>query len=370
MRTLLINWVYHPPVGHVVEALRLAHEFKTADPEARISVLLNRRAPAELADCVPAVAEAFSIDLARAGDLAGLPADLPRDWDYVFTDPRAATVAEPGLARFHAAFRGWVRATAVNRGWDPESMPPRTVTPLRLDLPPEARAAAASRSRSDAAPRVSVLLGAGSHYTTPSLAFWTTLFEAFLDRHPRAEIVLLGSLSTERTSTRGVTRGDLDGLLERFPSIHDAFDAGLLVQLALAERCAVHVSPHSGMSFAVQAVGVPWLALSGQAWHEFLLNGVPLVAVYPDCPLYPCFREMYPECRTLRDAGRRTPCIEDDALLGKLDEILAGMETLIAGELPYAEAARRHQAALRERLGPDSWTVVDWPAVVAEEYVF
>lgn len=249
-------------------------------------------------------------------------------------------------------------------------MPARTFVPLRLVLPANERAAAAIQLEGVRFPRVSVLLGAGSHLRSPSLGLWSRLFEEFFTRHAEGEIILLGSFDRRRTYTRGVSPRDVGKLCARFPGIRNAFDIGLLAQLALAERCQLHLSPHSGMSFAVQAVGVPWLALSAQEWHEFLLNGVPMLSVFPDCPLYPCFRHMYPECAVRLRSNVRTPCIEDDALLGKLPEIIAGIEMLLAGALPYHAAAHRHEAALRQRLGSDSWSIVDWPEVAAGDYVF
>jgi hypothetical protein len=229
---------------------------------------------------------------------------------------------------------------------------------------------AAAQLTVDRSPRVSVLFGAASQMRAPSLTFWTRLFDAFFERHPDGELILLGKLQSGRSGTRGITARDIQSITDRYPAVRNAFDIGLLEQLALAERCRLHISPHSGMSFAVQAVGVPWLAISGQEWHEFMLNGVPLVSVFPDCPLYPCFREMYPECRTRIRGGVRTPCIEDEALFTKLPEVIAAMESLLAGEIAYRPAAEQHEKKLRERLGPDSWSIIDWPAVIADDYVY
>lgn len=370
MKTLLINWVYYRPTGHVIEALRLARDIAAANAGIRISLLLNHEAPAELAGCVDAVERVHEIDVERAGDSRRFPKDLPREWDYVLTDPRASSpTGWPALDRFHEVFRGWVRGQAINPE-DPATMLPRKIEPLHLTLPESVRELAASRLHGERSPRLSVLLGAGSQLRAPTLRFWTALFDAFFERHPQGEIVLLGRLRGGRTRTRGVTRHDIRELVARYPAIFDAFDVGLLEQLALAERCQLHISPHSGMSFAVQAVGVPWLAIAGQEWPEFMLNGVPFVSIFPDCPLYPCFREMYADCKTRIRRGVLTPCLEDEALFVKLPRIIAAMEALLSGEISYRPAAEQHEKALRERLGPDSWSIIDWPAVIADDYVF
>ena len=359
MKTLLINWVYYRPVGHVIEALRLACDIARANQDVRISLMLNAESPAELAECVDCIEHVYRVRVEEP-----IPKDVPRQWDYVFSDPRADTPSGwAALDRFHEVFRRTVRGISA-------AGLARKIEPLRLTLPARVREAAAAQLSDARSPRMSVLLGAASNMRTPSIAFWMRLFEAFFERHPGGEIVLIGKMEGTRSSTRGISRRDLDAICTRFPAIRNAFDTGLLEQLALAERCKLHVSPHSGMSFAVQAVGVPWLAISGQQWHEYLLNGVPFVSVFPDCPLYPCYREMYPECSTRMRRGVITPCLSDDALLAKLPAIVDAMESLLAGNVAYQEQARAHDRALRERGVPDSWAILDWPAVAADDYVF
>jgi hypothetical protein len=359
VKTLLINWVYYRPVGHVIEALRVACDVARANPELRISLMLNAESPAELVECTGCVERVYRVDVEK-----GMPKDLPRDWDYVLTDPRADDPSGwPALDRFHAAFRSAVR------GNDAAAIP-RKHEPLRLALPQRVRDWAAAQLDDGRSPRISVLPGAASHMRAPSLAFWTRLFDGFFERHPAGEIVLMGKLKGGRSATRGIAARDIEALRARYPALHDAFDIGLMEQLALAERCNLHVSPHSGMSFAVQAVGVPWLAISGQEWHEFMLNGVPFVSVFPECALYPCYREMYPECRTRIRHGPITPCLSDDALFAKLPDIIGAMEALLAGGVVYRDAARAHERALQARRVPESWAILDWPAVVADDYVF
>lgn len=359
MKRLLINWVYYRPVGHVIEALRIACDVARANDDVCVSLLLNSESPAELAECVDSIDCVYRVDVEKP-----IPSDFPREWDFVLTDPRAEEPSGwPALDRFHAAFRESVRGERADAL-------PRKIEPLRLTLPARARDFAVAQLASDRSPRLSILFGAASHMRTPSLAFWTRLFDAFFERHADGEIVLIGKLKGTRSTTRGITAREIDALRARYPAMRSAFDLDLLEQLALAEQCDLHISPHSGMSFAVQAVGVPWLAISGQEWHEFLLNGVPFVSLYPECPLYPCYREMYPECRTQMRSGTITRCLSDDALFAKLPAILGAMESLLAGKVPYRDSALAHERALRELGVPESWAIVDWPAVVAGDYVF
>jgi hypothetical protein len=52
---LLINWVYYHPIGHAIEAYRVAQAFRTSNPGLEIAVALNARTAVDLAPCVPAV---------------------------------------------------------------------------------------------------------------------------------------------------------------------------------------------------------------------------------------------------------------------------------------------------------------------------
>ena len=42
---LLIVWVYHPAVGHLVEALQVAANYYSANPKLEIHVLVNSKTP-------------------------------------------------------------------------------------------------------------------------------------------------------------------------------------------------------------------------------------------------------------------------------------------------------------------------------------
>jgi hypothetical protein len=169
------------------------------------------------------------------------------------------------------------------------------------------------------------------------------------------------------------------GLVGEFPEVRDAFDLGLLNQLAIAERCALHVSPHTGMSFAVQSVGVPWLALSGGEMYEAVLNGVPFVGIYPACERYPCGpwfdqvkNAMWPECRERHARNDIFLCMSNDWLLPRLPDIIQAARLLIERRLSYHECAQMHYDAMLPGLGAKAGDPVffDWPDVVAVQFIF
>ena len=78
--SLLVNYWYANPVGHTVEALRYCLGYHRADPELRISLLLNATTATELALFCPFIESTFAVDYGfyaeerdPADALAGLP---------------------------------------------------------------------------------------------------------------------------------------------------------------------------------------------------------------------------------------------------------------------------------------------------------
>jgi ADP-heptose:LPS heptosyltransferase len=390
---LLINWVYYHSVGHAIEAYKMAAQLAAANPNLEVCVLLNATTATELAQCVPGLARVYPINLEEQADSSGVRPSLaavPREWDYIYTDPRHDRPAPwEALNVFHAEARWYLSAPVVNRGWDRRGFPKSRTIPLRLRLPAEARAYAERFLTPGRAPRISLLFSPGSHgYKMPPLAFWRTLIDALCAKYPGVEIVLLGALDRSRSYSLFITAEDLAALERDFPRVRSAYDVGMLNQLALAERCDLHVSPHTGFSFAVQCVGTPWLVLTGNGSREYFLNGVPFVSLYPRCPLYPCnawgggpkiYHPMLPECRERVEAqptDRPVLCAETVELEGRLAEILSHARALISRERPYVQCVTEHYQALLERTGCRPGTAEaagqlhDWPVVLREEYAF
>ncbi|MBM3270103.1 MAG: hypothetical protein FJZ01_20915 [Candidatus Sericytochromatia bacterium] len=371
-RTLLIDWVYTPTVGHAIEAYKYAAAFKRADPHLAVSVMVNREAGAELGQYVPEIDRVYPIDPATFEGGADF-GDIPREWDYVLEDAkgRDAAAFAPGVARFHEAFHTWVEAglSGDNRSPLPAGFPSRQPGPLRLHLPEDAVAFAREFWQDAQRPRISILPGGATYLKSPRPSFWIDLIETLLRDHPTATFALIGASGL----TQNFSSFFRERIGARFSCVRDAFDLGLVRQLAIAGSCDLHVSPHSGMSFAIQCVGVPWLAISGTIVHEYLLNGVPFWSVYPDCDVYPCLYplgdRMLPDCRE-RLAGQSPPvCMEYAALEPRLPEVAEAARSLLAGEISYLECARNHLAELQAR-GLPGIPFFDGAGALAEEYVF
>jgi hypothetical protein len=382
---LLINWVYYRPVGHAIEAYRLAQAFRNANPDFEIAVAVNAQSGPEIGACVGAIDTVYPITIEEATSpqsaIAALAA-LPRAWDYLYTDPRQfAPMGLEALDYLAQAFRTTIQAGMVNEGWTtPDGYPPLRHSALVLDLPRAARAFATQFLGSQGTVRISLLLGSSSYASrTPPMAFWRRLMRALIEEFAGVEIVLLGALKPGRSTTFGVDQQTVDKLVQEFPQLRNAFDVGLLNQLALAERCQLHISPHTGMSFAVQCVGVPWLVLSGAEIHEASLNGVPFVSIYPACDRYPCGPWFHPvknvklaECEARQTQNQPFLCMTEESLLGKLPDILLAAHLLVEQKLSYLDCIRAHYQAILPRVSQQEGAAIffDWPGVMSEEFVF
>jgi hypothetical protein len=348
--TLLVNYWYAHPVGHVIEALRYCLGYKAANPDLHVSVLLNEAAPVELARCCPFLDGVHPVPytsfLEPDDDPAAALARVPRTWDWVIDNHRER---EPG----HDAFRGF-RAffDASHEHFRPQrgrnwtgSEPPAYVPhrQLRLELPAAARAAAERMLEGRQA--ISVVLAGSSaeRHLYPSVSSWQLILGELSRRHPDAAICLIGKLHADGRTTTRIARAEVDRLLAAVPAALDRFDRPLLEQLAVVEASALFLSPHTGFGFAALAVGTPSLAISGGDWHEMFFNGVPFYSVLPDTERYPCFGWGAPLPLIEADEdgeGPRTASMSAARIRGDLPELLHGAELLIEQRLPYEQALR------------------------------
>ncbi|MEZ5573993.1 MAG: hypothetical protein R3E64_18550 [Halioglobus sp.] len=357
---LLVNWVTHPLVGMTVEGLRWVSAFRAENPELEIGLLLASDAPVALAQCLPALDCLYTIDVDACCNERRLVTEppLPADWDYLFTDPRNhPPTAHSSLHMIDNMLRDYLVDAACNQGWTLAALPAHRHRPVRLALPPALLQSAAAQLPPGQTPVISLLHGSAAEASrTPPPAFWQQLISALQQRHPDAVVVLIGSLKGQGQRTLGVDRAQIDTLSSTFDRIVDAVDLPLLEQLALAQLADVHISPHTGMAFAIQCVGTPWLALSGAREVEYVFNGVPCASVYPGCDRYPCGEwvgrsgyRMYRRCEVLKQLGKPFDCLSASALAARLEEILDRTDELIAGRIDYHEALRQHVAEIARR---------------------
>ena len=350
---LLVNYWYAPPVGHAIEGLRYALGHQAADPDLKVSLLLNAATPTELARCCPFLDRVFAIPYTSfvhaQGDPAASLADVPRSWDYVVENHRVRDPAHDVFAGFRAFF------DAAARHFEPRS--PRGVVghappgylrhqELRLDLPAEAREAARRTIGRDRQAISVVLAGssAGRHLY-PSTSSWTLILTELSALFPDAVICLIGKWSLDGRTTSCIGRDEVARLLAAVPASIECFDRPILEQIALIEASDLLVAPHTGFAFAASTVNTPWLAISGGNWHEYFFNGVPVYSLLPDTKRYPCFAwaELGSAPLPVLDAdedgeGPRTPSMSLARIREDLPELLHAAALLIERRLSCEEA--------------------------------
>jgi hypothetical protein len=367
-KTLLLNWVYYKPVGHVVEGLKIAKGYAVANRDLEVHAMFNADAPVELADGCPWVTRAYAIDaedVAKRGGRASCLRGVPREWDYVARDPRAESrpkTHHAWLRDFHA----WGSEHLHGRAWGgsaderflPESergvRPRYRLNPkMTLRVPPDATRWA--RRLAHRGPLFTLLpCGSSPAPLYPSLRAWDRLVGAIFDAFPNARVVVTGAdeRSSGRSTSAAFSRAALDPLFAKHPQLEDAYNVGLWNQIALLAKSSALVAPHTGFAFLAPVVGTPWLAISGGLWPEFFFNDVPFVSVTPDCKRYPCHGQMKKPCMTRFERGRPVLCMDDAKQRDKLPEVIAGLRRLLDPSFDY-EAARKHYLSEVRRAGYD-----------------
>jgi hypothetical protein len=367
MQSLLLNWVFYEPVGHLVEALQHAHGYHCANADRfELHLMLNAATPVELAEALPWVKRVHAVapaELATLGAAAPCLAGVPRRFDRVIADPRTRPGAfvenwdEEELVHAQALLHELYPADEYSKGWgdfyglpEPPSsgLPYRRDARLTLPLPEEALHFAA-RYAVDG-PKICVLLaGGGGRLRSPTRDAWIAIGRALEDALPGVRFYFTGV--SERVAGRSFTRDwpphEVEPLCRALRRAEVAYDIGLWNQLALISHCDLFLSPHTGFGFLPQLVGTPWLAVSSCPWPEYVLNGVPFYSALPDCDSYPSETRTERGCGERLRAGMRPACMEDRSIDARLDDIRRGAALLLDPGFDFAAARRLHGRKLR-----------------------
>lgn len=361
--SVLVDFFYAQPVGHAIEALHHALAVKAADPTREVSVLLNSATPTELAGCCPFLTASYAVDapfLEPAPDADASIAHVPAVWDWVLDDPRRHQPFQlemfAGMRDHYAASDRRFRARLGHRplGYPPPSRARHQR--LTLELPGDAHAAAERRLTGHPGPLIALMpagSSAPSHY--PSATSWEAVLGALQEALPDARVVLVGrSVRDARTST-AIDAADLSRLRGHAMVVADVFDAPLLEQLAVVERCGLFLSPHTGFGMAALAVGTPWLTLSGGRWFEWYFNQVPFRSVIPDTSVYPTFSQFGAETVAPDgDDGDRIPSMTRARVAADLPRVVHAARELLDGAVTYEQCLSEYVADLVEAHGGDA----------------
>jgi hypothetical protein len=370
-RSLLVNFVYCPPVGHTIEALHYCHGYHRADPGLRIGLALNADSPTELATLCPYIADVYPVALdvfdPRPG--RGLLDRIPAGWDWVADDDRGHQAPQramfPGLAAYYDQAAERFAAAGSVLGVAGSAPPPYSAgEQFRLRLPGPALAGARQRlgdAAPAARPRIGVLpAGSGPPGNYPSAHSWRLILAALSERWPQAMFCLIGKLHRDGRTSTSFGRAEFDELAGSVPRSVAAVDLPIIDQLAMVAACDVLVSPHTGFGMAALAVGTPWLSIAGNRWPEYYFNGVPFYSVLPDLTRFPAYTGLEPEPNPVDDDGPRAPSMCRERIGADLDEITEGAARLIERRWPAQKALADHVArmlALRGGRADRIWSV-------------
>ncbi len=351
-QTLLLNWVYYYPVGHAVEALKVAKGYHSANRKMKVSVLLNAETPVELAEACPWITRAYAIDThevaTRGLDAPSLRA-VPAEWDYVVADERTVNSPDlfaPETKAFHKTAATYFHA----RRWKGARFEPplegapryRRDAKIRLRLPSHARRF--TRRYRHAGPTFCILpAGSSDEPIYPPLRWWIRLIRALYEAFPDARVYVTGTSGNGRSATHRYPREALDPLFDACPDVVDGYDVGLWSQLALIQTADVFIAPHTGFAFLAPCLATPWLAISGARWPEYLFNETPFYCVLPDCPRYPCYFNMKKACVKRMQRGTPVLCMDPRQLNPKIPEILRGARLLLDDDFTYEQAVAVHR---------------------------
>ena len=228
--SILLNYFEAHNVGHVIEALHYCLGHHRANPDIRLSVLLNALAPTELAHLCPFVETVYSVKLPgypedtsglSEADCLGALQDVPKVWDYVLDNPRRTVVphldAVPGFAPYYEAsdlhFRA--RRARVLIGANPPGYVPQGH--LRLELPKVNRLRVRDISPSGR-PLIAILPGGSSErWLYPSISSWEIILEALARRFPDASFFLVGKLRSDGRTATTSNEAEVQRLLAACP---------------------------------------------------------------------------------------------------------------------------------------------------------
>ncbi len=358
-KKLLLNWVYHPPVGHAVEALKLAKGYSLANKNLDVYLLLNADTPTELADACPWIKKTYPIstdEVFKYGEKAKCLKMIPKNWDYINNDNRAGRLVNGNdraeLVKtqevLHQIFhtKNYVKQSKDNQ----DSVLSFAPNP-KIILPVPAKAKAFVKKFKHRGPTITIMLGGTKGLRqSPSVEMWLKICLALEKAIPNLKIYFTGITKSDhnRTFTKDFTLDDINYLTEHLKNAESAYNIGLWNQIALVKKCGAFLSPHTGFAFLAFAVGTPWLEIATCRWPLYFVNDVPFYSVLPLCKSYPSLDNRSKECDRLLREGKSVACVADDLIVKKIPEIVKGTKLLLDKSFTYQKAIKLHLRKIKK----------------------
>lgn len=351
-KTLLINFVYYSPVGHVVEALKFAKGFYEVNKNIEISLLLNKNSPSELVKLCPWIKKAYTVDrreIGRKGEKAKTYSKIPKNWDYIMDNNLITTEcndleidsAERDMT-VHFIISKKLFKAKISRG----EIYPKMKLPKGLKKKRDARVLFKipkenlrfSKKYSHNAIRIGLMLGGSAGLATyPSIKMWGKIIKNINEKYSNCKIYLTGVKKSwkGRTSTQAYNNKDIGLIKKQFFNVVDCYDIGLFNQIALLKQMDVFISPHTGFAFLASCVNTPWMEIGAGDHSMYLMNHCPFYAVFPDDKKYPHMGKL----DNLKYAkSPKIPGMLDKELEKKIPEIMEGLKLLIDDKISYNKA--------------------------------
>jgi hypothetical protein len=361
-KKLLLNWVYYPPVGHAVEALKLAKGYSLANKNLDVYLLLNADTPTELADACPWIKKTYAIsteEVSRDGKKAKCLQKIPKNWDYVSHDNRAGRLVKGNdrieLVKTQEVIQKIFVAKVANgyveqSGDYQESILPVAHNP-KITLLIPAKAKEFAKKFKHRGPAIMIMLGGAKGLRqSPSVEMWLKICLALEKAIPNLKIYFTGVTKSDhhRTFTKDFTLDDVNFLIKNLKNAESAYNIGLWNQIALMKKCDIFLSPHTGFAFLAPLVDTPWLEIATCRWPLYFLNDVPFYSVLPKCNSYPSLDDRTKECDRLLREGKSVACVADDLVEKKIPEIVKGAKLLLDKSFTYDKAIKLHLRKIKK----------------------
>ncbi|OGJ11012.1 hypothetical protein A2467_00655 [Candidatus Nomurabacteria bacterium RIFOXYC2_FULL_36_8] len=349
-KKLLLNWVYYPPVGHAVEALKLAKGYSLANKNLDVYLLLNANTPTELADACSWIKKTYSIsteEVFKDGEKAKCLQKFPKNWDYISSDNRAGRLIKGNDRVELVKTQEVLQKIFVARN---SSILPVVHNPkITLSIPTKAKTFA--KKFKHRGPTIAIMLGGAKGLRqSPSIEMWLKICLALEQAIPNLKIYFMGITKSDhhRTFTKDFTLDDVNYLIKHLKNAESAYNIGLWNQIALIKKCDIFLSPHTGFAFLAFLVDAPWLEIATCRWPLYFLNDVPFYSVLPKCNSYPSLDDRTKECDRLLREGKRVACVADDLIEKKIPEIVKGAKLLLDKSFTYNKAIKLHLRKIRK----------------------
>jgi hypothetical protein len=349
---LLIAWVYHPAVGHLVEALEVAANYHAANPSLEIHILVHENTLFVIGEYCDFIHETHTISVQNYGiDKASIKNLLPKDFDYIVFPKRLKyspqDFPEP-LLKVNLFLQEYFKPK-IWGGYN--DSPSKDVWALQENLYsafkikiPKVKIAYKLPEINDK-PIFSVMLkGASKQTKWPSFKTWKIILSGIKKKYPEARFLITGVLEAHGNihNSDFQLKNNIDTFIASIPGAINCYDIGLENQLAIIQSSNIFIAPHTGFAFLAPCLGTPWLALSGGEWAEEMPAQMPFYSVLPSCKKYPCNGgDMKLSCRARLKFKQPIKCMT--SLNSKLDDILLGIEKLLNKYYLFDDAFNDYQ---------------------------